>query len=379
MISMMITLTLLAWAYVVSRFVPALGLRAKGRVLAAIVLLLIAEYYAVLAFLFGSYASINLPQWVMVGLQFVYISYFMLFILLLLRDLVGGVIWLFARQAGKRWLVMRSLSLTLAVVAVGLSAVGVWQAIKVPAVKTLHVTLDRLPPAFDGYRLVLLADLHAHSLLPASWQAKVVEKTNALQADAIVISGDLQDGQPAMRKKDVLPMANFAAKDGVFVAVGNHEYYADYVEWVAIFREMGMNVLENDHAVIARGDAELVIAGLTDRQADRFNQAMPDIQKALEGAPVSAPVILLAHRPDGAPALASSGVDLMLTGHTHGGQVLGLHYVTQWANEGFVSGWYQLGSMRLYVTNGTGVWNGFAVRLGRPAEITEMILHAPGQ
>ncbi len=94
------------------------------------------------------------------------------------------------------------------------------------------------------------------------------------------------------------------------------------------------------------------------------------------GISKEAVTILMAHRPDGARENAKAGVDLQLSGHTHGGQVLGLHYIAQYANDGLVSGLYPIGGMQLYVSNGTGLWNGFPIRLGRPAEITQIVLRA---
>jgi predicted MPP superfamily phosphohydrolase len=101
----------------------------------------------------------------------------------------------------------------------------------------------------------------------------------------------------------------------------------------------------------------------------------PDLPAALHGIPAGAPVIVLSHRPDTARTIAAAGVMLELAGHTHGGQVLGPSLVTRWVNHGFVSGLYRVGAMQLYVSNGTGLWAGLALRIGRPSEITQIILH----
>ncbi len=204
--------------------------------------------------------------------------------------------------------------------------------------------------------------------------AAVVAKTNALDADLIVLTGDLADGTPEARADDVRPLGDLRARDGVLAIPGNHEYYADYQRWMAVYRALGLNMLENAHVVIQRGDAALAVAGITDRQATSFGQPRPDLDKALEGLAPGMPVILLAHRPAGAAQHAQAGVALQVSGHTHGGQILGAHLLTQWANEGFVSGLYTVGGMQMYVSNGTGLWNGLAIRLGRPSEITRIVL-----
>ena len=119
-----------------------------------------------------------------------------------------------------------------------------------------------------------------------------------------------------------------------------------------------------------------MLAGITDIVAARVGQPLPDIDAAMKGVPPSSAVILLSHRPVGAKRHAEAGAGLQLSGHTHGGQILGPHLLTQLANEGYVSGMYQVGGMQLYVSNGAGLWPGFPIRLGRPSEITQIVLRA---
>lgn len=366
----------LLWLYTAARFVAPLPFSPAARVAVALALLLVAQYHSILHFAFGSFAAVELPRAVLIVIGWLFGTFFLLALLLMLRDLAGVLLWVVARATGQAWLSALGVTLGLGVLALGLGTYGVWQGIRVPGIKTIAITLPRLPAAFDGYRIVQLTDLHAHGLLPASWVAAVVKKANALHPDLTVITGDLQDGPPEIRVKDVRPLADLRARDGVLTIVGNHEYYTDYARWVAIFRELGLPVLENAHVSIARQGQTVTIAGITDRQARTFAQALPDLKTALAGAADGTPVILLSHRPDNARDSAAAGVDLQLSGHTHGGQVLGLQFVPWYFNHGFVSGLYAVGAMRLYVSNGTGLWNGFALRIGRPSEITEIVLRA---
>jgi predicted MPP superfamily phosphohydrolase len=145
------------------------------------------------------------------------------------------------------------------------------------------------------------------------------------------------------------------------------------------FAAMGMRVLENDHAVLERGGARLVLARVTDLSASHFAHPAPDLPAALRGAPKDAPVILLDHQPREARRAAALGVALQLSGHTHGGMVIGLDRLAARANNGYVSGQYQIGGMILYVNNGTGLWPGFALRLGRPSELTRITLRSSAQ
>ena len=365
------------WLYTAARFVALLPLSLGLRVAIGLAFLLIAEYHSIFNFAFGSFAAVELPRGVLIVIGWLFGTFFLLALLLIVRDLAGILVFLVARSAGRFWFTAPGVTLGVGALAALLGTYGVWQGVKVPAIKTITVTLAHLPPAFDGYRIVQLTDLHANGLLPASWVEAVVQKANALQPDLIVITGDLQDGEPDTRAKDVRPLQGLQARDGVLSIPGNHEYYTDYRRWMAIFQDLGLHMLVNAHVLIRRGDEMLAIAGITDQQAGRFGQPVPDLQAALSGIPAGVPTILLSHRPGNARTSAAAGVALQLSGHTHGGQVLGLHYLPQRFNQGFISGLYAVGAMALYVSNGTGLWNGFAVRIGRPSEITEIVLRAP--
>ena len=364
----------LAWLYVVLRFVRHLPIGRRGRVTAALALLPLAEYYLLVVWSSGHLSDITWPHAVTVVVGWAFGGFLLLALLLLARDVLGGVLFLASRPLARRWLASARLSMTLGGLALLLATWGSWQGLKLPEVKRVEIAVPGLPAAFDGYRIAQLSDLHATPLLPAAWQQAVVDKTNALGADLIVITGDLQDGAPRERAADVAPFAGFHAKDGVLAVPGNHEYYVDYPGWMAAFKAMGLPVLENRHVVITHGGARLVVAGLTDPQASAFGQAPPDLKAALSGAPAGVPVLVLAHRPGAAPEHARAGVALQLSGHTHGGQIWGVNLLTKWANHGFLAGLYQVGRMPLYVSRGTGLWHGLILRLGTPSEITEIVL-----
>jgi predicted MPP superfamily phosphohydrolase len=138
-------------------------------------------------------------------------------------------------------------------------------------------------------------------------------------------------------------------------------------------------VLPNDHAVLTRDGGSLVLAGVTDLSATRTRHQAPDLSAALAGAPSDAPIVLLDHQPRNAAQAAARGVALQLSGHTHGGMILGLDRLVARANNGFVSGQYTVGGMTLYVNNGTALWPGFALRLGRPSELTRITLRRAAQ
>lgn len=263
--------------------------------------------------------------------------------------------------------------------ALSLALLGVYQATRLPRVREIEIAIADLPIEFDGYRLLQLTDLHLSRLFPRSWAQGVVARANKQRADLIVLTGDLIDGSLAARNDDVEPLADLKAHDGVFVAVGNHEYYFGYEGWVHRYQQLGMVPLTNRHTLLERGGVHLVLAGVTDSAAGRFQLPRPDLREALAGAPPGAPVVLLAHQPRLASQAAQAGVALQLAGHTHGGMVLGLDRLVARFNHGYVSGLYRVEKMQLYVSNGTALWNGFALRLGVPPELTVITLRvAPG-
>jgi predicted MPP superfamily phosphohydrolase len=255
-----------------------------------------------------------------------------------------------------------------------LAAVGVANAVRVPPVKDVTVGICDLPESFEGYRIVQLTDLHLSRLFTSAWAQAVVDRTNAAGADLIVVTGDFIDGSVEMRRQDVKPLRQLRAPDGVYAIPGNHEYFFDYRAWMQHLSGMGFRMLPNAHAVIERGGGRLVIAGVTDLSAPSVGEAGPDLTLALQRAPAGAPIILLDHQPRKARNAAARGVALQLSGHTHGGMVVGLDRLVARGNEGFVSGRYEVGGMTLYVSNGTGLWPGFALRLGVPSEITRITL-----
>ncbi len=259
-----------------------------------------------------------------------------------------------------------------------LAAVGVQAAIRVPPVKDLTIDIRDLPPQFDGYRLLQLTDLHISRLFPAAWTRRVVERSNALGVDLIVVTGDFIDGTLAARRADVAPLRDLSAPDGVYAIPGNHEYFFGYRAWMDHLAELGLRMLLNEHAILSRGQARIVLAGVTDASAKGTGNPGPDLDAALAGTPAGVPILLLDHQPMMAREAAARGVSLQLSGHTHGGMIRGLDRLVARGNRGFVSGRYDVDAMTLYVNNGTALWPGFALRLGRPSELTRITLRRRG-
>jgi predicted MPP superfamily phosphohydrolase len=262
----------------------------------------------------------------------------------------------------------------LAALAAVAAAIGVHQAMRIPPLKDIEVGIRGLPRQFDGYTILQLTDLHISRLFPASWARAVVARSNALGVDLIAITGDLIDGTLEARRADIEPLRDLKATDGVYVTSGNHEYIFGHGMWMAHFAALGLRSLENRHIVLDRDGGMLVVSGITDRSARGAGHPVRDLAAIIEGAPKGVPIILLDHQPSEARRAAQLGVALQLSGHTHGGLIWGIDRLAAPANGGYVSGRYDVEGMLLYVNNGTALWPGFALRLGRPSELTRITL-----
>ncbi len=253
---------------------------------------------------------------------------------------------------------------------------GTYQGLKVPDVKTHEVSIENLGKDLDGMKIAMLVDIHADNLTDKDVVRAIVDKTNSLEPDLILIPGDFVDGQVKTRSADLRPIENLKTRYGVYGSTGNHEYYFDYEGWIKEIKNFGVRLLENEHITITSGDSKLILAGIPDITGAQMGLVAPDIKLALKDIPEDVPVILMDHRPEFARENAKHNVALQVSGHTHGGQMPGIYSFVSKANKGFVRGWYDVEGMKLYVSPGTSQWNGFALRLFDPSEITLFILRS---
>ena len=361
----------LAYLLILTRFIWPLQLPLSIKILVAALALVALQFHRWSKLSSGSVFSPEFPRPVVVLFNWAFGAIVLLALLQLALDvglLVGLLIHggIVSAPDGVRY--------GLAAVATVAAAVGVHQAMRIPPLKDIEVGIHGLPRQFDGYTILQLTDLHISRLFPASWARAVVERSNKLGVDLIAITGDLIDGTLDARRADIEPLRDLKATDGVYVISGNHEYIFGYNTWMAHFAELGLLSLENMYIVLDRGGSKLVLAGITDRASRHTGHLVRDLAAVLEGAPKGAPVILLDHQPSDARNAAKLGVALQLSGHTHGGLILGIDRLAARANAGYVSGRYDVDGMALYVNNGTALWPGFALRLGRPSELTRITL-----
>ena len=290
-----------------------------------------------------------------------------LFVLTLLRDVVLLVMAL----AGAGSLVFsRNSAIAVPLVALAVTAIGFVNARRVARVVKVEVPIAGLPAALDGYSIAQISDIHVGPTIKRPYLNAIVTRVNGLKPDAIAVTGDLVDGSVQRLAMHTEPLARLSAPDGTFFVTGNHEYYSGAEQWIAEVRRLGLRVLMNEHVIRRRGDASLMIAGVTDYTAQHFNPAhKSDPHQAAAGAPQDVAVkILLAHQPRSAPAAADAGFDLQLSGHTHGGQFFPWNFFVP-LQQPFVAGLHRVRDLWVYTSRGTGYW-GPPKRFGAPSEIT---------
>ncbi len=292
---------------------------------------------------------------------------FVLLVCLLIAELVTGFGWLAPGLAPAA----RTGAVAVAFV---LAAAALVQGTRAPVIEEVAIASEKLPAAHDGLRLVQLSDLHVGALLNSHWVRRVVAQVKALQPDAVMITGDLVDGN-ARRVAEVLPeLGTLTAPLGVWAVTGNHEYYAGLDASVKVLQQAGFRVLRDQWAELAPG---VVVAGVDDLTARRqFGDTSNPLPAALSGRPAGF-MLLLSHTPWRVEEAAAAGVDLMLSGHTHAGQLWPFGYLTG-LQYPYLEGRFTVGDMTLYVSRGTGTW-GPRMRLPRPAEITVITLHQSPQ
>ncbi|GAA3393998.1 metallophosphoesterase [Cryptosporangium minutisporangium] len=274
----------------------------------------------------------------------------------------------------RRVFLARALALTAGVGALSTVGYGVTEARNVQ-VKRVPITLPRLDPALNGFRIALLTDIHISATLHRPFVERVVRSVNSLDVDAVAIVGDLVDGSVAELGEDAKALSDLRSAHGTYFVTGNHEYYSGAEEWVEYLPTIGVQVLRNRHIEIP-GGAGLDLAGVDDVTA--ADSGVPghgaNLAAALDGRNRDRPVVLLAHQPVQWPEAVQRGVDLQLSGHTHGGQMWPFTYGVR-LEQPVVAGRARDGDSQIYVSRGVGYW-GPPVRVGAPPEISLIELRA---
>lgn len=368
--------------YFFRRLVVGPALPLPWRTVAKIALLVLALSFP-LSFWLARGLDVSVGKLILYPLYIWLGTMMILFFVLLSLDLIRGIAWIGLRFTAsgppnpERRLFLARLAAGVAS-GVTLTAAGtaVAQGLGRLVTKRLDVTLPGLPAALDGFTIAQLTDLHLSAMRHGTWVREVVARTNALKPDLIAITGDLADATPGQLAAEVQLLQQLKAPHGVFFVTGNHEYFIALHDWLAQLEAIGIRVLRNERVTIERDGASFELAGVDDHEGRRFHPDHgPDLARAMRGHDPQRASVLLAHQPRIIGDAAAHRVGLVLSGHTHGGQIWPWNYLV-YLQQPFVSGLHERDGTQIYVSEGTGFW-GPPMRLGSTAEITLVSLRSP--
>lgn len=296
---------------------------------------------------------------------------------LLVVALVAGGLMLRGREQSKpaRVRVNRIGSIAAVVVAAAVTAWGTVAASD-PQVSTWEVSAADLPAEFDGTRVVVLSDMHIGAVHGEDFLRKIVDLANAEEPHLVILAGDLIEGSPDRYGDQLAPLADLDAELGVFAVTGNHEFISfEPQAWIDRWEALGITVLQNESATVERDGAQIVLAGVHDVAATDFSDDFAtDPEAALEGTSPEDFILYVAHQPSQALDAQGYGIDLQVSGHTHGGQLWPMDGLVALAQP-MVDGEAMVGDVRVITSRGAGTW-GPPVRVGAPPEIPVITLRA---
>lgn len=268
-----------------------------------------------------------------------------------------------AADASRRLFVARTVAAGASLVAAGTVGSGAYNVLNGPTLKRVTVPLAALPRSAHGYRIAVVSDIHLGTVLGRGHTERIVRTINSAQPDLVAIVGDLVDGTVEDLGPAAEPLRRLRSRHGSFFVTGNHEYFGDAGAWVDHLRELDVHPLENARVELPGFD----LAGVNDLRGEESGEG-PDFGKALGDRDPARTSVLMAHQPVQIHEAVKHGVDLQLSGHTHGGQLFPFHAVVAMANP-TVAGLERYGDTQLYVTRGAGAW-GPPVRVGADPDVT---------
>lgn len=252
---------------------------------------------------------------------------------------------------------------------------AIWWGLTRMVVRQVEVPLPNLPPSLDGFTILHLSDMHLDLVHGKTWLEKVVKRANGLAADLVAVTGDLAEGSVAQFGAEAEPIRELQAPHGVYFVTGNHEYFHDLRGWLSYLGDRGIRVLRNERVPVESNGAGFDLAGVDDHDGRRMAEGHgPDLEGALAGRDPEKVLVLLAHQPRIVQEAEDRGVDLVLSGHTHGGQIWPFSYLV-YLQQPYVRGLIRHGGTYLYISSGTGFW-GPPMRLGTTAELALITLRS---
>ena len=299
------------------------------------------------------------------------------FIILIFKDLFLQIVeaceYLFRSQNivdnSKRTFIKKSLSIGVIGISSSGTIYGFYSSRKGPKVIDQDIFIKNLPASYENFTIAQISDMHVGPTIKKNYVEMVQKKVENINPDLIAVTGDLVDGSVKHLSKDLEPFQDMIAEYGTFFVTGNHEYYSGVDTWLEETDRLGMINLINENRILSRGGENISIVGITDFRAHQIkSEHRSNPKKAISNLDTGMTKIMLAHQPNSIYSVHDAGVDLQLSGHTHGGQFWPFNYPTKLANA-YLAGHYNHHGTQIYVNRGTGYW-GPPLRLGVPAEIT---------
>ncbi|MCX4474854.1 metallophosphoesterase [Streptomyces cellulosae] len=269
----------------------------------------------------------------------------------------------------RRVVLARATAITAGAVATSLVGHGMHTALGSPRLAHVRVPLARLGRRADGFRIAVVSDIHLGPILGERHTERIVEIVNRAAPDAVAIVGDLVDGGVEHLGRAAAPLRHLTSRHGSYFVTGNHEYKSGAEPWIEEISELGIRVLRNERLELPAFD----LAGVNDLTGTDHGDG-PDYEAALSDRAPERAVVLLAHQPVMVHEAARRGVDLQLSGHTHGGQMAPLGLLAS-LQQPAIAGLHEIDGTQLYVSRGTGFW-GPPVRVGAPPDITVVELQS---
>lgn len=252
-------------------------------------------------------------------------------------------------------------------VALGFSIYGSWNAFH-PRVKNIEVAIKNLPPGWKDKTVVQLSDVHLGHIQGAPYLEKIVRQINALQPEAVFITGDLFDGMDGELNSLIGPLNEIQAEKGIYFVTGNHETYLGVDKAFAALRNTKVKIL-NDEVADVLGLKVIGISYPLQGEANQEIETLNSLKDEFSGQPN----ILLFHSPVNIEQVKAAGVNLQLAGHTHKGQLFPFNFITSLVYKGYDYGLRQSGDFSIYTTTGAGTW-GPPMRTGNIPEIVQIRL-----
>lgn len=325
------------------------------------------NYLGILAYMLGRYSG-EFPNWLFFLVSLPIGVLFLLFCTAIFYDISRVFLKLSPVAPKRREFFKKTLDISSFGLAFALSARAIYEA-KFIKLEKVDIHIKNLQ---KKYKIVQLSDIHIGGLVDRKFMQDVVQRVNDLKPDIVVITGDLVDVELSYAMKALHELKKLNTKYGTFFILGNHEYFHGVDEIITVVKSLGIRVLENENVYIGEENRGFNLAGVYDVFGYRVLHHEPDLQKALLNTLNTSPTILLAHQPRYIEEVVD-GVDLILSGHTHGGQLFPFKYLVQ-LQQPYIDGLHQHNeNLQIYVNKGTGFW-GPPMRLGANSEITEITL-----